>query len=55
MEAAASDAARELNSLDPEAVKSVKEWWKKHYPQAGHKRLARALLKSGESSEEADA
>ena len=47
MNRAAEAAKEDLESVDPEAVKAITEWWRKWYLQAGHKRLARVLLASG--------
>lgn len=44
MDAAAEIAAKELEKLDPQAVRWVADWWKSHYLAAGHKRLGRKLL-----------
>ncbi|MBW1933895.1 MAG: hypothetical protein J7L92_00800 [Dehalococcoidia bacterium] len=44
MDRAAEEAAKELDKLDPVAVKTVATWWSQHYVHAGHKRLARKLL-----------
>jgi len=49
MDAAAEVAARELEKLDPAAVRAVADWWKAHYLQAGHKRLGRKLLEKATS------
>lgn len=38
-------AEKELQELSQDAINEIGEWWKKHYPATGHKRLARALLK----------
>lgn len=45
MDDAAIDAAKDLRAIDPEAVAALRSWWDKHYRAAGHKRLARVLLK----------
>lgn len=37
-------AEKELKELSPVAISEIGAWWKKHYAQTGHKRLARALL-----------
>ena len=44
MDKAAEAAKEDLESVDPEAVRAIAEWWRKWYLQAGHKRLARVLL-----------
>jgi hypothetical protein len=44
MDMAAEAAQKDLETLDPEAVKAIAKWWKKWYLQAGHKRLARIIL-----------
>ena len=44
MDQAAEAAAKELKTLNKEAVASVAVWWKNHYMKAGHKRLGRALV-----------
>jgi hypothetical protein len=49
MDKAADDAAKELEKLDPEAVKAVANWWSKWYHVAGHKRLGRKLLAKASS------
>ncbi len=45
MDAAAQAAELELIANPLWTVKEVAQWWAKHYLAAGHKRLARALLK----------
>ena len=45
MDEAAANAEEDLANIDDAAVKAVSEWWKKWYMQAGHKRLARILLR----------
>jgi len=49
MDMAADAAAKELEKLDPVAVRAVADWWKAHYLKAGHKRLARKLLERATS------
>jgi len=49
MDAAAEAAAKELDKLDPVAVRAVADWWKAHYLKAGHKRLGRKLLERATS------
>lgn len=44
MDAAAELAAKELEKLDPVAVRQIADWWAKFYLTAGHKRLGRKLL-----------
>ena len=44
MDMAAEAAQKDLETLDPEAVKAIAKWWRKWYLQAGHKRLARIIL-----------
>ena len=44
MDHAAVDAENDLMALPDEALAAVAGWWKKWYPGAGHKRLARILL-----------
>lgn len=44
MDKAAIEARGELDTLDPEAIKVVREWWLKWYLRSGHKRLGRALI-----------
>ena len=46
MDEAATAAEKELAGLDAEAVIAVREWWRKYYLQAGHKRLGRILVKT---------
>ena len=46
MDEAAAEAEKELAGMDTEAVRSGREWWKKYYLQAGHKRLGRILVKT---------
>ena len=45
MDAAASEAEKELATLDQEAVKTVAAWWAKWFMKAGHKRLGRLMVK----------
>jgi len=45
MDKAAEEAAKELETLDVEAVRVVAGWWKKWYLKAGHKRLGRLLVR----------
>lgn len=45
MDAAADDAAEELDTLDPEVVKAIASWWARWYLKAGHKRLGRLMVK----------
>jgi len=45
MDAAAETADGDLESLDRAAVKLLANWWLRHYMGAGHRRLARLLLK----------
>ena len=45
MDAAASEAEKELATLDQEAVKTVAAWWSKWFMKAGHKRLGRLMVK----------
>ena len=47
MDEAASAAETDLAALDAEAVRAVRNWWKRHYLQAGHKRLGRVLVREG--------
>ena len=44
MDLAAQRAADELDRMNKEAVKTVADWFAKHYLQAGHKRLGRVLV-----------
>lgn len=44
MDDAAEVAIKELEKLDPQAVRVVADWWKSNYMSAGHKRLGRKLL-----------
>lgn len=44
MDAAAVEAEQDMNSIPYDAFADVAQWWKKWYPKAGHKRLARILL-----------
>lgn len=44
MDTAAEVAVKELEKLDPQAVRQVADWWQSHYLKAGHKRLGRKLL-----------
>jgi len=46
MDLAASEAEKELESLDKKAVEVVALWWQKWYMDAGHKRLGRILIKT---------
>lgn len=45
MDGAAKEAAKELAKLDPKAMAVVKDWYKKWYLKAGHKRLGRLIAK----------
>lgn len=54
MDQAAEEAAKDLSSLDPQAVKAVADWWSRHYTSAGHKRLGRQLVNFTTSEEVAD-
>ena len=54
MDAAAREAAAELNDLPAEHVVTVAAWWVKHFATAGHKRLGRALIKQHTKAVEAD-
>ena len=45
MDAAASEAEKELATLDQQAVKTVAAWWSKWFMKAGHKRLGRLMVK----------
>ena len=51
MDKSAVEAVKELESMDKESVKLVAEWIKKHYKQAGYKRLCRGLFKFLEGNE----
>ena len=44
MDTAAASAEADLENIPEEALQVVANWWKKWYPDAGHKRLARVLL-----------
>lgn len=44
MDAAAKDAEKELKKLDTAAVQAVATWMKKHFGEAGYKRLSRLLV-----------
>jgi len=44
MDMAAADAESDANTVADDAMQDVANWWKKWYPKAGHKRLARILL-----------
>ena len=45
MDDAAIEAEKDLSVVGEEATKALAEWWQKWYLQAGHKRLARVLLR----------
>ena len=45
MDKAAEEADKDLQAIPEDHVVSVATWWKKWYMKAGHKRLARILLK----------
>jgi hypothetical protein len=45
MDKAAEVAEEELKDIPIDTVIFVANWWKKHYLKAGHKRLAKILLK----------
>lgn len=49
MDKAAEIAAKELEKLDPVAVRTVADWWKAHYLASGHRRLGRKLLEKATS------
>jgi hypothetical protein len=48
MDAASLDARKEYiemkNKLDPGTMYQLKSWWMRHFPKAGHKRLANILM-----------
>ncbi len=44
MDNAAREAESEFSVFDPEIYEAIKDWWIKHYPEAGHKRLGRILI-----------
>lgn len=44
MDAAAKEAEQDLENLEAGAVKSLADWWAKHYLKAGHKRLGRLMV-----------
>jgi hypothetical protein len=44
MDEAASAAASEFASFDPEIYEAIRDWWIEHYLKAGHKRLGRILI-----------
>jgi hypothetical protein len=43
-------AKSDLNSIDQEDIVIVKNWWSSWYLKIGHRRLGRALLRSGTQS-----
>ena len=45
MDDAAVEAEKDLSVVGEEATKALAEWWQRWYLQAGHKRLARVLLR----------
>lgn len=50
MDAAARKAKTELQSkLSTWKARDVAAWWKRHYMQAGHKRLGRVLVELGKA------
>ncbi len=44
MNKASKEAEQDLENLEATAVKSVADWFAKHYLKAGHKRLGRILV-----------
>lgn len=47
MDLAAADAEADFNEIPDEHVVPLREWWRKHVPYAGHKRLGRILMGYG--------
>lgn len=48
MDEAAKKAEEQIKNIDQETIKPIANWWKKNYMKAGHKRLAKVLLKYAE-------
>jgi len=44
MDSAAEFAKEQLKNVPEDHIRSVANWWKKHYLKSGHKRLAKVLL-----------
>ena len=48
MEQSAEVARNELETLelDADTLRKLKNWWRRHYQAAGHKRLGRILMEA---------
>ncbi len=44
MDRAANEAEQDLENLEDTVVKTMADWFTKHYLKAGHKRLGRILV-----------
>jgi len=53
MDAAAVEAEKDLRENFPEeTINQVAAWWKKHFADAGHKRLGRLLVRIAKENED---
>lgn len=52
MDKAAADAQNDLTDIDDNALRTVANWWKKWFPNAGHKRLGRVLVEYADENAE---
>lgn len=46
MDMAAADAEAAFNEIPEQFIAPLRDWWTKHVPKAGHKRLGRILTGS---------
>lgn len=51
MDKAATLAEEELKDISVEHIIAISNWWKKNYIKAGHKRLAKVILKYADKKE----
>lgn len=51
MDRAAELAEEKLKEISEEHIIPIANWWKEHYIKAGHKRLAKVLLKHAPKKE----
>jgi len=51
MDKAAELADNDLREIEKSHVIAIANWWKANYMKAGHKRLAKALLKYADKKE----
>jgi hypothetical protein len=51
MDKAADLAEEELKEVSKEHIVAIADWWKTNYIKAGHKRLAKILLKHATKKE----